>query len=161
YPIKTFTCPSDPHLIGRLGEGMGGTENGPASMWAFGNYAANYYVFGNPGKPTVQGAGTIPGSFPDGTSNVIPYTQRYGTCGSSGNPDARSTSSNLWGDSTGLWRPVFCINNLAQMPIRPGFPPCNMFQVQPDWIRGCDSSRAQTPHPGGIQVCLGDGSVRF
>jgi hypothetical protein len=36
-----------------------------------------------------------------------------------------------------------------------------MFQVQPDWVHACDSTRAQSPHAGGIDVCLGDGSVRF
>ena len=38
---------------------------------------------------------------------------------------------------------------------------CNLFQVQPDWARSCDSTRPQSPHAGGINVCLGDGSVRF
>jgi hypothetical protein len=36
-----------------------------------------------------------------------------------------------------------------------------MFQVQPDWLRSCDSSSAQSPHAGGIFVTFGDGSVRF
>ena len=161
YPIKTYLCPSEPHPAGPLGEGMGGTQNGPATKWAFGNYAANYYAFGKPSVPSVQGASQIPTSFPDGTSNVILYTERYGTCGSSGQVDASSTFSNLWGDSTGAWRPVFCINNIGQTPVKPGYPPCSLFQLQPNWITGCDSSRAQSPHPGGIHVCLGDGSVRF
>jgi prepilin-type N-terminal cleavage/methylation domain-containing protein len=161
YPIKTFLCPSEPHVAGPLGEGMGGTQNGPATKWAYGNYAANYYVFGKPSVPSVQGASQIPTSFPDGTSNVILYTERYGTCGTSGQVDAGSTFCNLWGDSTNSWRPVFCVNNIAQTPVRSGYPPCLLFQNQPNWLTGCDSSRAQSPHPGGISVCLGDGSVRF
>ena len=56
---------------------------------------------------------------------------------------------------------MFCVNNFSQEPLEPGYTKCYKFQVQPDWITGCDSSRAQSPHPGGIHVGLGDGSVRF
>jgi prepilin-type processing-associated H-X9-DG protein len=35
-----------------------------------------------------------------------------------------------------------------------------MFQDSPHWFESCDSSRAQSPHPGGMQVCMADGSVR-
>jgi prepilin-type N-terminal cleavage/methylation domain-containing protein len=160
-PVKTYLCPAEPQPYGPLGYGMGSSANGPATKWAYGNYAANYYVFGDPNKPTVEGASRIPTSFPDGTSNVIVYTERYGTCGTSGNPDSSSTYCNLWGDSDSAWRPAFCVNAISQTPTTPGYPPCYLFQVRPDWIHGCDSSRAQSPHAGGIQVCLGDGSVRF
>jgi prepilin-type processing-associated H-X9-DG protein len=36
-----------------------------------------------------------------------------------------------------------------------------MFQVQPNFMTGCDPARTQSPHAGGINCCLGDGSVRF
>jgi hypothetical protein len=36
-----------------------------------------------------------------------------------------------------------------------------MFQVQPHWANNCDPIAAQSPHPSGIMVGLGDGSVRF
>ena len=160
-PVKVYLCPSEPQASGPLGYGMGSSANGPATMWAYGNYAANYYVFGNPEVPTVQGASRIPASFPDGTSNVIVYTERYGTCGWTGNPDASSTYCNLWGDSDSAWRPVFCVNTISQNPPAAGYPPCNLFQVRPNWLTGCDTTRAQSPHAGGIQVCLGDGGVRF
>jgi prepilin-type N-terminal cleavage/methylation domain-containing protein len=160
-PVKTYICPAEPQLTGPLGYGMASSAHGPATKWAFGSYAANYYVFGDPSKPTVEGASRIPASFPDGTSNVIVYTERYGTCGMSGNPDATSTYCNLWGDSDSGWRPTFCVNRIDQTPAMAGYPACYLFQVRPDWINGCDSSRAQSPHAGGIQVGLGDGSVRF
>jgi hypothetical protein len=35
------------------------------------------------------------------------------------------------------------------------------FQVRPNWLTQCDSRLPQSPHAGGIMVCLGDGSVRF
>jgi prepilin-type processing-associated H-X9-DG protein len=31
----------------------------------------------------------------------------------------------------------------------------------PDWNRFCKAGGAQSPHPSGINACLGDGSVRF
>jgi hypothetical protein len=42
-----------------------------------------------------------------------------------------------------------------------GYPPCNFFQIAPNWVNTCDSTRAQSPHAQGINVCLGDGSVHF
>jgi prepilin-type processing-associated H-X9-DG protein len=36
-----------------------------------------------------------------------------------------------------------------------------MFQDNPQWYIDCEARRAQTPHAGGINACLGDGSVRF
>jgi hypothetical protein len=42
-----------------------------------------------------------------------------------------------------------------------GYSGCKMFQVAPYWLGGCDPSAAQSPHQGGINVGVGDGSVRF
>jgi prepilin-type N-terminal cleavage/methylation domain-containing protein/prepilin-type processing-associated H-X9-DG protein len=160
-PIPLYRCPSEPQPVGPVGDGLGQSDNWNQKNWAIGNYAANYLVFGNPAIGSTEGAAVIPTSFPDGTSNTILYTERYGTCGSSGNPNASSTFGNLWSCSNLPWKPVFCINRLDQTPQGPGYPPCFKFQVQPDWINSCDSSRAQSPHAGGINVLLGDGSVRF
>src|SRR5207247_11434443 len=43
-----------------------------------------------------------------------------------------------------------------------GYQACFMFQVRPNpYFGACDPSRGQTGHTGGMNVCLGDGSVRF
>lgn len=163
--IRTYRCPAEPQPVGPYGDGMGSTTNGRQDLWAISNYAANYLVFGSPSAPSTdlrrEGASTIPGSFPDGLSNSIVYTERYGTCGSSGNPNDITTYGNLWSDSNSVWRPVFCINQSSQEPTTPGSTRCFKFQVRPHWILECDSRRAQSPHAGGIWVALGDGSVRF
>jgi prepilin-type N-terminal cleavage/methylation domain-containing protein len=162
YPIPTYRCPSEPMPAGPEGDGMASSLNGPATKWAYGNYAANYNVFGNPNNADVQGAARIPNSFPDGTSNTIMYTERYGTCGTSGNVNASTTFCPLWGDATTSWRPVFCVNRVDQTPQQgSGYTVCSLFQVMPNPLTGCDNSKAQSPHSGGIFVCLGDGSVRF
>jgi prepilin-type N-terminal cleavage/methylation domain-containing protein len=163
--IKLYRCPMEPQPVGTYGDGMGSTHHGGQDLWAIGNYSANYQVFGNPlgmdATSRREGAARFSASFPDGTSNIIMFTERYGTCGSDGNINSDSTFGNLWSDSNQTWRPVFCVNNYSQEPTERGYFPCLMFQVQPNWINGCDSRRAQSPHHGGIMVCLADGSVRF
>lgn len=157
--VKTYQCPVDPSPSGS--HGLGSTTNGSAHLWATGNYSANYLVFGNPPLADVEGAARLPASFPDGTTNVILFAERYGTCGPGPTTTTAGTYCNLWSDSNSTWRPAFCINTASQTPSATGYAPCKMFQVQPPWLGGCDSSRAQSPHPGGMNVCLGDGSVRF
>ena len=164
-PIPVYLCPSEPHLMGPMGYGMSSTTNGPATDWAFTNYVANYFVFGNP-----EATGATPlwmeghnklTTFPDGVSNIIFYAERYGTCGNSGSINGSSTFSPLWGDATNSWRPVFCVNNLSQTPTGAGYPACSMFQIHPDPVSSCDPTKAQSPHTDGIMVGLGDGSVRM
>jgi prepilin-type N-terminal cleavage/methylation domain-containing protein len=164
-PIKVYRCPMEPEPIGPNGDGLGSTSNGRQDLWAISNYSYNYLVFGEPNAADVtsrrEGGARIPDTFPDGTSNTILYTERYGTCGSSGVPNSSSTYGNLWSDSNQTWRAVICVNIYTQEPTTRGYTHCNRFQIQPDWIRSCDSTRAQSPHAAGINVCLGDGSVRF
>lgn len=163
YPIQTYRCPSEPGPSRMTG--MGATTHGSQNVVAIGNYAANYFVFGNPNASAwssrEQGANSIPHAFPDGLSNIVVYTERYGTCGASGNVDDSTTFGNDWGDSDVTWRPVFCINNVSKVPISPGYASCPKFQVAPHWFMGCDSVLTQSGHPSGIQAVLGDGSVRF
>jgi prepilin-type N-terminal cleavage/methylation domain-containing protein len=164
YPVPTYRCPSDP----LPGNGRGAYDGiGGPTGWGVSNYAANYLTFGRPNAPDaagvvdanrVQGASTIPGSFPDGTSQTVLFAERYGNC--TGTGATTSVYTSLWGDSTNYWRPVFCLNNLARTAAAAGYPPCALFQVRPNWLTGCDPSRAQTSHPDGIQVALADGSVR-
>jgi hypothetical protein len=97
----------------------------------------------------------------DGSSNTVVFTERYGTCGTSGNVNASTTNGNLWSDSNCRWRPVFCVNHSEQTPTSAGYTTCLKFQTAPDWLTQCESRRAQSPHTAGIHVCLGDGSVRL
>lgn len=162
--IPAYHCPMEPVPHGPKGFGLSTTTNGSADTWAFGNYAANYNVFGNPEGSTaaqwMEASRTRERCFQDGTSNVIMFTERYGTCSTTGGVGT-GASANLWSDSNQTWRPLFCVNNTNQIPTAAGYNPCNMFQVQPRYLDTCDSTRAQSLHSGGIPVCLGDASVRF
>jgi prepilin-type N-terminal cleavage/methylation domain-containing protein/prepilin-type processing-associated H-X9-DG protein len=161
--IKLHLCPSETSSP----RGMGATTHGSAHTWAVGNYAANYYVIGNPDGTSATDCReglSRPADLSDGTSNTILYTERYGTCGNGGSPNSASTNGNLWSDSNATWRPVFCIANVNKEPVvlasGAAYPPCQKFQMTPHWYNNCDPIRTQSPHPGGIGVCMVDGSVK-
>jgi type II secretory pathway pseudopilin PulG len=96
------------------------------------NYPGNYLVF-------QQGGSRYPASITDGTSNTIFFAERYQMC--AGQPHA-------WGyDGLYYWTPMFAYYST------------DLFQIMPP-MDGCDPERAQALRPEGIQVGMGDGSVR-
>jgi hypothetical protein len=97
----------------------------------------------------------------DGTSNVIAFSEIYATCSNTGQVNGGTTYGSLWADSNSVWRPVFCTNSTTKNPASAGYPICLKFQSRPRWLTNCDTARNQAIHPGGIQVCVGDGSVRL
>jgi|GEM_PF-6272514 len=157
--IPVYLCPSEANLFGPRGYGRGKIDGiGGPTWWGMSNYAANFFIFGNPKQGNLQGT-TEFSQLSDGLSNTVMFAERYGNCTNSGPTFPVYTS--LWCDASTYWRSVFCINNLQRKPTAPGYPPCAKFQVTPDWATACDASRAQSWHSGGMIVCLADGSVRF
>jgi prepilin-type N-terminal cleavage/methylation domain-containing protein len=157
--IKTYLCPSDPSNT----NGFAATSNGGSNLFAGSSYGANYFAFGNPSAGSdalrVQGDNRIPKSFPDGLSSTVFFGEVFVTCGNSGSLSTAVAS--LWADATTPWRPVICHNTPDKSIAFGGYYPCNMFQVQPHYYRSCDPSRPQSAHTSGMNVSLGDGSVRF
>jgi prepilin-type N-terminal cleavage/methylation domain-containing protein len=165
-PVKAYQCPSDPS------GNRNGTFTNTNGTWAVGNYAANYRVFGRPEANSWEGAARLGASFPDGTSNTITFAERYGWCGlrPNGASDPPMTytyagNGSIWGwsarrNNTWAWSATFAYADLYSD--RANWD--QLFQVSPRPVVGpgavCDPSRAQTPHPGGIEVGLADGSVR-
>jgi prepilin-type processing-associated H-X9-DG protein len=52
-------------------------------------------------------------------------------------------------------------HNSSVKTVSPGYQPCYTFQTQPAAFTTCDPSRGQSGHSAGMNVGLGDGSVRF
>jgi hypothetical protein len=161
-PISTYRCPNEPSPA--LNTGLAATTFGGADKWAICNYAVNYLVFGAPDAPTKaernEGA-TRFRMVVDGLSHTVFYTERYGTCGRTIDVINNSVNANLWADTWVYYRPTFCLNNVLKDAEAKGWTPCWKFQVTPGWEQDCDTRVAQSPHRGGIHVCMGDGGVRF
>jgi prepilin-type N-terminal cleavage/methylation domain-containing protein len=159
--VKTYLCPSDPST------GSNGFAEGQG--WAAGNYAYNFLVFGE-GRQTITGVQgpdgwatpnpSIPRTFQDGTSNTIIFAEVYGECQNSGGDNSHF----FWSD-IGDQAPRFMQANTWGTGGINGFcsdTTCG-FQIQPisNTTNGtCNPRVAQTGHTGGMQVCLGDASVR-
>jgi prepilin-type N-terminal cleavage/methylation domain-containing protein/prepilin-type processing-associated H-X9-DG protein len=143
-PIALFICPSDWLNIA------------VAEHLSLGSYAANTLAFGyHDGQD--DGKNRIPASFPKGVSNTILWTEHYAKC-----RDSRTGPPPFLGKD--LKNMFWNQKDTAQLT------DYAMFQVQPiydpvtpntDPLTTCIWKRAQTTHPGGINVCLADGSVRF
>jgi len=152
---------------------------GTSPVYGASNFAANVRVFGDSSLAVDQqktGGGAtavansadkkcrIPSTFSDGTSNTITFATRYAVCGSGGSKWSDGSTG-----TTGAWAPFFGRNiptNMTQAA--PGVSFTTAFQVQPtqancqptDSINGNNGGGAQSFGSGGIQVALGDGSIR-
>ena len=151
-PIKVYACPSDPNY---------GTGQAWGGGWSWGTYAANYQVFGAPDTGGWDGGARIPATFQDGTSNTIVFAEKYARCGGAGA---------LWGHGSweNNWCPNFVYGNRQGTQgyqsgwIGPGVVgPGSKFQITPNpYQSACVTALAQTAHSSGMNVGLGDGSVR-
>lgn len=147
-----FQCPVDPSTT----RGRCSTSYGGANAWGVSNYGGNNYVFGNPNGGNTMGRKKF-SDITDGLHTTIFFAEMFGTCGSSN--DINFLWGSLWADANSIWRPGYNLGpDKAGVS---GYPPSPMFQVQPNFMVNCDPARPQSQHPGGINVCVGDGSVRF
>jgi len=156
--IKTLVCPSDSTQGNGLNQGD----------WATGCYGANYQVFGRPSAGNSAwgngvGAPNMPATFADGTSNTILFTEMM----------AQRTSGhwNLWahGGWNNSWSPLFAYGSAdgnsdynSGMDAGQGYVGSrSKFLVQPTPASSANTiGLASSPHTGGINASLADGSVR-
>jgi prepilin-type N-terminal cleavage/methylation domain-containing protein len=169
HPIKTYQCPSDPtYGIGLLD---------PGNPWALCSYGSNFQVFGNPDAGdypnwNMDGGSQIPRTFSDGMSNTILFAEKYGgaegTCGNFGSLWAHGNWENDWmamfvyGNRAGTqgYTSFYNANGGWGSPGIVG--PNSKFQLSPQPSQTqCNPNLAQTNHTGGMNVGLGDGSIRM
>jgi hypothetical protein len=146
--VKTYVSPAD-----FTGNGSTGGVS----------YAANWQALQAPANLSVIAVAnssqyaSIPRTFQDGVSNVVLFAEIYQSC---------NGTNRLWGAAVrDLTSGAFNRNPWAP---NPGVVNANLlpFQVQPKQTGTagaagiCDPNAAQTPHSGGMLVCLGDASVR-
>jgi prepilin-type processing-associated H-X9-DG protein len=159
-----------------------------AAGYGASSYAVNFQVFGIPSTnasrigPNGAGAGSIPwqGSspkvpdgFPDGASQTILIGEKFATCaGASDTSYLTAAYANVPGDnSANMWGYTwyaggaggdvwYYFGNMTMFAaLNTG--PTLTFQVQPSpYTTNCDITRPSTGHPGGMNVCMGDASVR-
>ena len=153
--IPVYRCGDDPSgTVTGLSRATAGGQN----YFAYGNYGANFLVFGDPAKKSTEGNNTFD-NIKDGTSNTLVLAERYGTCSSNGDLSSSLTRSCLWADPNPSCRPAFGMN--GWYPPTTPYQTCLIFQTAPDWLTQCDTARAQSPHFNGMNVGVADGSVRF
>jgi len=154
YGIKTYVSPTDPTNPSSApldsGSPRYGTSYAP-NEWVF-NVGASNVGSNNLSGNTVPKAG-IPRTFIDGTSNTIIFAEKYAECGGS----KSSVADFYWGETGGT-----CdrLGSPGGQGSTPGFYSLAPPQNAPSPINGCNPCLLQAPTSGGIQVGLGDGSVR-
>jgi prepilin-type N-terminal cleavage/methylation domain-containing protein/prepilin-type processing-associated H-X9-DG protein len=156
--VKIYICPSDP--TGNNGQGYGG--------WAsVGSYMFNGMLF----QADWVGYSKFPGTITDGTSNTIFFTETYAL--GSGVPSSGDQTL-WWWDYNSFETPASANGDCGSISthpfgtaftpiVRPPLTYCNNNLTTWGW--GGNPSvcmcRAISPHSGGINAGLGDGSVRF
>jgi len=142
--VKTLICPADPTNV----DGWQYQNNINNSSYGVNGQLFRHYYSG-----WGVGLSRYPASITDGTSNTIFFPEKMAFSTSGG------YNWNYWPD----WGPLMASSDWG-MPTGPGARP----QIQPriDTSSGipqavADGGRASSPHSGGINVAMGDGSVKF
>ena len=178
--IPIYICPSDPsytpEAFNNFAFGCYAANALAFSQATYNNGAGNYlgcYVTGkDPGSvaavdatyPICIGGKRLGASFPDGTSNVIFWVEKYARCGPASSNGNEFSFSTQWADRFAVYSAPYVgfypnpNNGNPAIPVNYGT--AGMFLVQPNpWQSNCKSPVASTSHAT-MQVGLGDASVR-
>jgi prepilin-type N-terminal cleavage/methylation domain-containing protein len=142
--VKTYICPSDPTM--------------PLQTPARSSYGINGQIFKYNYQGWSAGLTRFPAGIQDGTSNTTFYTEKlaetFNCTGCCNNYD-----DNYWPDWGPLISSADCSEPTGAAAIfQTG---CKLTVSGGRQASACDGNRASSPHTAGINVALGDGSVRF
>jgi hypothetical protein len=135
-------------------------------VWGVGNMAANIRIFGGNGQTqaytsaNLDARARIPATFADGTSNTITFATRYAQCASGGSAWAGGSTT---AGGAFLTTGGFFGSDILDVPVTGDFSgiPFLVAPSQPPGVApACDPKYAHSFGSGGIQVALGDGTVR-
>jgi prepilin-type N-terminal cleavage/methylation domain-containing protein/prepilin-type processing-associated H-X9-DG protein len=152
HPVKSYLCPADPTGL-----------DGSSGWAATGSYVYNGQLF----QADWNGYSRFPASITDGTSNTIFMTETY-----AGSNYQNSDQTLWWWDYNSFETPSTANGDcgglgyygIAYTPlVRPTVQYCQ--NTTTPWTWGGAASvcmcRAVSPHTGGINAGMGDGSVHF
>jgi type II secretory pathway pseudopilin PulG len=168
--IPTYSCPADRTYQG----GVSTLSGGNATL----SYAGNYYVFALP-------TNTITTAFAHGTSSTIMLGEKYAQCfrnaATAATPPVANDSANIWAwnrPDFPLPSPTVTTSNYADFmpafgyptnnptgaagatPHQQGYALSNIIPGGQDKPLIADCGQPSSPHTGGMNVALGDGSGR-
>jgi prepilin-type N-terminal cleavage/methylation domain-containing protein/prepilin-type processing-associated H-X9-DG protein len=133
--VSSYVCPSDP------------TQS--ALLYLRASYGVNGQVFVNDYLPWGLPLFRYPQDISDGASQTLFITDKLAECNSGYYRD------NYWPD----WGPIVSSSQVGD-PIGPSYGP--QIGIALSRIRSnCNGGLSSSPHPGGINVGMGDGSVHF
>jgi prepilin-type N-terminal cleavage/methylation domain-containing protein len=135
-----------------------------STLESFCSYAVNGHIFGSVtttvsgGVPTCSNWGwvsykRIPADIPDGTSNTVFWVEKVAVCS---NPVSGNGGSRWPARGQGSWMPTVGDVEGTGDHLSPTLVP----QIGVANPASCDWFNPSSSHPGGLQVALGDGSVR-
>jgi prepilin-type N-terminal cleavage/methylation domain-containing protein len=149
--VKMFNCPTDPTQLGGSWDGWGSI-----------GYCANVMVF----MPAPNGPGTIESSMQKGTSTTVIFGERYKYCGpSSGGHTDPVWAANSVNTPNGNWA-VAGFGWVASGVATSNYPDWTGSAATTPPFQGapapsaCNWYQLQSGHVNGLNVTMGDGSVR-